>query len=641
MKLSRRKFFAFALTAMSLSVVAALVLLLVADLFVHYRAERSAGLNRWGYRGPVASAKKSGQLRAVMLGGSTVFGYGVQWDQSIPANLERTLNASRPFSVINLGFNNEGAYSFVPTLRDFEYLDYDIVVLYEGYNDMPGDGRANTSVFRHNSAVFRLTGYFPILPMYLDEKAMMLRYGGDLGAAYAASRGDAPKTVFRPNIAARTSAAALDTVASVTNSLGAQLGRLSKVEAPGLRPRQPDRLQLPVGELTATRSMPRCVKRCRTGKRVLVVGQPRMSEGMAPTHAKQQRMLGAMIRSEFASQPHVVYIDLGDAVGPDRREFHLRQHALERRRQSQTCRGTGAARAGAGGKVNLRSVTLWLAFVATLAVIAYLSPEPDRVTDRPVYEATAQQFVVPDCADLHCFRVLMPWLLGSVPGPSLVKWKIYAVLANATAAILVLALSLAWALPARAAVMAATMSAFGFGALYTLHDVFTSDPLMFALGPALVLLLVRERFAMAAAVASAGVLAKEFAAAPVYVFSAASILQRRFPTAWRSLAAANCALIMWLLLQFTLMLRYNYGYGDNPSTHLTSGGYLAKWLSEQSPRGAAIAMFNEFGVLWLLAPIGLFLAPSRYAHSRWRAFRSRWSLPTCNNLIGRCGIFIS
>jgi len=251
---------------------------------------------------------------------------------------------------------------------------------------------------------------------------------------------------------------------------------------------------------------------------------------------------------------------------------------------------------------------LWLVFAATLAAIAYLSPEPDRVTDRRMYEATAQQYVIPDCGDLHCFRVLMPWVLGSVPGPSLPKWKSYAVLANATAAIVVLALSLAWALPARAAVMAATLSAFGFGALYTLHDVFTSDPLMFALGPALVLLLLRERFAIAAAMASVGVLAKEFAAAPLYVFYAASMWQRRLPTAWRSLAAANCALIVWLLLQFTLMLRFNYGYGDNPSTHLGSGGYLAKWLSEQSARGAVIAMFNEFGVLWLLAPIGLFFA---------------------------------
>ena len=255
-----------------------------------------------------------------------------------------------------------------------------------------------------------------------------------------------------------------------------------------------------------------------------------------------------------------------------------------------------------------RTATLWLAFVAALGSIAYLSPAPDRATDRAVYEATAEHFVVPDCADLHCFRVLMPWVLGAVPGPALPKWKAYAVLANATAAVVVLALALAWALPPRAAIMAATLSALGFGSLYTLHDVFTSDPLMFALGPLLVLLLLRDRFAIAAAVASAGVLAKEFAAAPVYVFSAASMLLRRMPAAWKALAAANCALIVWLLLQFTLMLRLNYGYGDNPSTHLASGGYLAKWLSEQSARGAASAMFNEFGVLWLLAPLGWFLA---------------------------------
>ena len=78
--------------------------------------------------------------------------------------------------------------------------------------------------------------------------------------------------------------------------------------------------------------------------------------------------------------------------------------------------------------MNLRAVTLWLAFVAALAVIAYLSPEPGRGTDRPVYEATAQQFLVPDCADLHCFRVLLAWVLGAVPGPSVPKWKTYAVL---------------------------------------------------------------------------------------------------------------------------------------------------------------------------------------------------------------------
>ena len=313
MTLSRRKKIVFSLVAMAMSAAFALVLLLIADLIVHRRAERSAGLNRWGYRGPVAPSKQNGELRAVMLGGSTVFGYGVQWDQSIPALLERTLDASRPFSVVNLGFNNEGAYSFVPTLRDFEYLDYDIVVLYEGYNDMPGDEGPNTSVFRRNSAVFRLTGYFPILPMYLDEKAKMIRYGGDLGAAYAAERGEAPKTVFSPNMAERTSAAALDGVAKVTNSLGAQLGRLSKDTAPGFS--RVSRIGCSFPWINYCDSVHAAVREMLSkGKRVIVAGQPRMSMTMTAAHAKQQNMLGAMIRSEFASEPRVRYVDLGDAV---------------------------------------------------------------------------------------------------------------------------------------------------------------------------------------------------------------------------------------------------------------------------------------------------------------------------------------
>ena len=125
-----------------------------------------------------------------MLGGSTVFGYGVQWDRidsrESRASVERDRSARSRSSIS--ASTVKGAYAFMPTLRDFEYLDYDIVVLYEGYNDLPGDEGPNTSVFRHYFAVFRLTGYFPILPLYLDEKAMMLRYGGDLGAAYAAGR---------------------------------------------------------------------------------------------------------------------------------------------------------------------------------------------------------------------------------------------------------------------------------------------------------------------------------------------------------------------------------------------------------------------------------------------------------------------
>jgi hypothetical protein len=255
--------------------------------------------------------------------------------------------------------------------------------------------------------------------------------------------------------------------------------------------------------------------------------------------------------------------------------------------------------------------------MVVLAVIAWRSPDPGRSTDRQVYEATASRTVVPDCTDIHCFRVLVAWTLGSLPGESVVKWKTYAVLANTGAAAAVLILSLAWGLSLQAAVMAAVLSAFGFGSLYTLHDPFTSDPLMYALAPFVVFLLLRERVAFAAGVGVMGVMAKEFVAAPLFIGSAASWLEGRRDLALRVLAAANLSLIAWLILQLTLIVRFNYGYGNNPSTHLLNGGYLLPWLAQLSPRVALSAIINEFGALWILAPAGLLLAPVVIRRFAW------------------------
>jgi hypothetical protein len=257
-----------------------------------------------------------------------------------------------------------------------------------------------------------------------------------------------------------------------------------------------------------------------------------------------------------------------------------------------------------------RLVAAAVAVVLALAGVATLSPEPDRVTDRSAYEATAAMGIVPDCEDLHCFRVLVPWMLGPLPVDSTAKWKGYAVAANAAAAAGVVTLVVAWGLSWRAAVMAGALTAFGFGSLYTLHDPFTADPLMYALAPWVLWLMLKERVAIGTAVGVMGVLAKEFVAAAMFISAAAAALAGRRDLAWRILAGANLAVIAWLALQLTLILRFNYGYGDNPSTHLLAGGFLAKWLSDLSPRAAAIALLGEFGALWILAPAGIWLAPA-------------------------------
>ena len=118
----------------------------------------------------------------------------------------------------------------MPNLVDFDYLDADVIVLYEGYNDLPGDEGVNRAVFRRNSDLPR-GRLLSILPLYLDEKAMTLRHGSGLNAAYDAERLK-EKVVFEPNLAERTSAGALEAIAAMTRALDGQLDKTRNVSPP-------------------------------------------------------------------------------------------------------------------------------------------------------------------------------------------------------------------------------------------------------------------------------------------------------------------------------------------------------------------------------------------------------------------------
>src|SRR5205823_5599074 len=68
-----------------------------------------------------------------------------------------------------------------------------------------------------------------------------------------------------------------------------------------------------------------------------------------------------------------------------------------------------------------------LAIASTLAVIAALAPSPWYITERDIFQQIGRDFFIPDCSSLHCTRVLVSWILEQLPGPSLLKWKMYAV----------------------------------------------------------------------------------------------------------------------------------------------------------------------------------------------------------------------
>lgn len=308
-----RRRIVFALAATTIAAVAASATLLAVDVYLHGRYQRSAGFNVWGYRGRPVGKKKAAEYRVVVLGGSSAYGYGVAAEDAMPAVLERLLAArvqSPLFTVVNLGYNNEGAYSFASTLSDYRWLHYDLAILYEGYNDMSTD-RPNVQVFRHDSPMFRLTGYMPIFPIIFKEKAAAMVSGGDAGALYRKEQ----KTVFHANLATRAGAGVLDKTADVARALEAQLGRVSQEPQHRVDAAADAGCARPWG--TYCQSMASAVEYARqAGAQVLVGTQPylRLERDVHAAHVSQQDALRAMLARRFSGDSSVGYVNLGDRI---------------------------------------------------------------------------------------------------------------------------------------------------------------------------------------------------------------------------------------------------------------------------------------------------------------------------------------
>ncbi len=281
------------------------------DFYAHKRTQNLSGVNIWGYRGPVVGPKQRDEARIVVVGGSTAWGYGLRWDESFPYDLERRLNdralGGRRFSVVNLGAPMDGAYAMKFTLEDYRWLNYDAAILYEGYNDLglggapfPVRGSPNYHVWRHETAVYRLTGYFPIFPLVFREKALSLAFG-DLSATHTT---DAIR--FTPDLASGT-AVALKTAADIATRLEEQLGRLTpeaaaaEVSSVGCS----DRWKQYCGSIYDAVSFA-----LANGKKVLVVTQPYVSD----RHVDQQNALRSMLQERFSSGKRVGYVNLGQLL---------------------------------------------------------------------------------------------------------------------------------------------------------------------------------------------------------------------------------------------------------------------------------------------------------------------------------------
>jgi len=225
-----------------------------------------------------------------VLGGSTTWGFGLRAGESFPAQLEQILAHDQPagpqtIRVLNLGFNNEGAYSFTQTLNDYEYLDPDLVILYSGYNDLNGPNYYN---FRHRSPLFAWTGYLPLLPSLTLDKLSVWKQQ---------LTGANEKPVFTPpNLDRRPDASGL------RQRLDAQSEPSPRNSDPALCSPQ---WQFYCDRVNATAAMA-----LAKGKRVLVVTEPYISD----THVEQQTELESMLAARFAKEPRLRYVNLGPLI---------------------------------------------------------------------------------------------------------------------------------------------------------------------------------------------------------------------------------------------------------------------------------------------------------------------------------------
>lgn len=245
------------------------------------------------------------------------------------------------------------------------------------------------------------------------------------------------------------------------------------------------------------------------------------------------------------------------------------------------------------------------AILIVAGAVAYAAPAPHWQTDRDIYERMGREWIVPGCNDFHCFRPLVSWLLGLIPGPQLLIWKAYAVLCQVVAGVAMALWSTRWGATPSTARMIAWLTALGSGACYTLFDPHTSDPLMHAIGPVLMLLIDRGRHVTATVTAAIAVMAKEFAAVPMAIGAAYRALRDEWQPARHLAIGTAMVTALWSAWQLFARTQLGYTTGPTYSADVTSGGYLVFWLLTLSPALVATLIALVLGGMWLLWVAGL------------------------------------
>jgi hypothetical protein len=256
-----------ALFALEAVVFAVLVLALL-DRRTHQADPH--GVNQWGFRGEARSEKVDGEIRVALVGGSAAYERPTSHSDTMAMQILNQLQeVGRPmnqeYSVVNLAQPRVSTDSYVDTLRRYAFLGLDAVAVFDGYDAIDG----LPPYARERSAIFRATGYLPILPArWLGRPAWLSDSEGGTVDMLQEGRTD-PADVGCGGASQAYCAAMVDTVRFVLHQ------------------------QTPI-----------------------VVASPPF---LTARHAAQQRSLGALLTRTFGSDSRFTYLDLGSAINLARR----------------------------------------------------------------------------------------------------------------------------------------------------------------------------------------------------------------------------------------------------------------------------------------------------------------------------------
>jgi hypothetical protein len=247
--------------------------------------------------------------------------------------------------------------------------------------------------------------------------------------------------------------------------------------------------------------------------------------------------------------------------------------------------------------------------------LAFLAPDEASVgttADRVGYEYVGQHPLDPKCPhNVFCYRALVPVVLEHVPLPlsPTLRWRAFAVAANATTGVLLAAAAIGGGGPA--ALLASILFQTSFAATFTLFDPFTPDPAVFLAAGLLTLASLHDWPLRALGVAVVSVFAKETVTLVVSAAAVAAVLERRRVSAWVFAAAAA-----WLLvIGFHVLMNRVAGWSESGSgsADLAGGGWLGRWLQDPTLTTSARAfyLFIPFGFAWIYAVLGIAEAPPR------------------------------